>query len=194
MSAPLAEDKTADVIRVERPLRRPRYWFAYGADQSRVNIKLDVARVAQARGQDRATAAESLSSFETKALHMQGFRQSGRRDSNSGPLVPQTSALTRLRHAPWPGHRSGQRTSRTAARTRVPEFLKVATHRRLQPEGQHVCARRIEVPPAPARASSRPGARRATGQWIWPGATGWSPLGGRQTVGVSRSRRFGRMP
>jgi hypothetical protein len=27
-------------------------------------------------------------------------RQSGRRDSNSGPLVPQTSALTRLRHAP----------------------------------------------------------------------------------------------
>ena len=28
---------------------------------------------------------------------------SGRRDSNSGPLVPQTSALTRLRHAPRPG-------------------------------------------------------------------------------------------
>jgi hypothetical protein len=27
--------------------------------------------------------------------------QSGRRDLNSGPLVPQTSALTRLRHAPW---------------------------------------------------------------------------------------------
>ena len=26
--------------------------------------------------------------------------QSGRRDLNSGPLVPQTSALTRLRHAP----------------------------------------------------------------------------------------------
>ncbi len=26
---------------------------------------------------------------------------SGRRDLNSGPLVPQTSALTRLRHAPW---------------------------------------------------------------------------------------------
>jgi hypothetical protein len=29
-----------------------------------------------------------------------GFLQSGRRDLNSGPLVPQTSALTRLRHAP----------------------------------------------------------------------------------------------
>ena len=29
--------------------------------------------------------------------------ESGRRDSNSGPLVPQTSALTRLRHAPWAG-------------------------------------------------------------------------------------------
>ena len=28
-------------------------------------------------------------------------QRSGRRDSNSGPLVPQTSALTRLRHAPW---------------------------------------------------------------------------------------------
>ena len=28
------------------------------------------------------------------------FGLSGRRDSNSGPLVPQTSALTRLRHAP----------------------------------------------------------------------------------------------
>src|SRR5579862_3119650 len=26
--------------------------------------------------------------------------ESGRRDLNSGPLVPQTSALTRLRHAP----------------------------------------------------------------------------------------------
>ena len=31
---------------------------------------------------------------------------SGRRDSNSGPLVPQTSALTRLRHAPRPRHPS----------------------------------------------------------------------------------------
>src|SRR5262249_4866079 len=30
----------------------------------------------------------------------QPFCESGRRDSNSGPLVPQTSALTRLRHAP----------------------------------------------------------------------------------------------
>ena len=30
-----------------------------------------------------------------------GFLSSGRRDLNSGPLVPQTSALTRLRHAPW---------------------------------------------------------------------------------------------
>jgi hypothetical protein len=31
---------------------------------------------------------------------------SGRRDLNSGPLVPQTSALTRLRHAPRGGNRS----------------------------------------------------------------------------------------
>lgn len=32
--------------------------------------------------------------------------QSGRRDSNPGPLVPQTSALTKLRHAPRRGNRS----------------------------------------------------------------------------------------
>ncbi len=32
---------------------------------------------------------------------MCGASVSGRRDLNSGPLVPQTSALTRLRHAPW---------------------------------------------------------------------------------------------
>jgi hypothetical protein len=37
---------------------------------------------------------------EEKAPRVRGFRKSGRRDSNSGPLVPQTSALTRLRHAP----------------------------------------------------------------------------------------------
>ena len=36
-----------------------------------------------------------------------GLSPSGRRDSNSGPLVPQTSALTRLRHAPRPRHPSG---------------------------------------------------------------------------------------
>jgi hypothetical protein len=41
---------------------------------------------------------------------MRGF-QSGRRDSNSGPLVPQTSALTRLRHAPRPPHASGHPAS-----------------------------------------------------------------------------------
>ena len=37
--------------------------------------------------------------------------RSGRRDSNSGPLVPQTSALTRLRHAPRPRHPSGDTES-----------------------------------------------------------------------------------
>ena len=44
---------------------------------------------------------------ETRKPCFQGFRRSGRRDSNSGPLVPQTSALTRLRHAPRPRHPSG---------------------------------------------------------------------------------------
>ncbi len=46
---------------------------------------------------------------------LRAFSRSGRRDSNSGPLVPQTSALTRLRHAPFsltriPG-RPGPRSS-----------------------------------------------------------------------------------
>jgi hypothetical protein len=36
----------------------------------------------------------------TKAPLRRGFLLSGRPDLNRGPLVPQTSALTRLRHAP----------------------------------------------------------------------------------------------
>ena len=51
---------------------------------------------------------------QTKNPAFAGFL-SGRRDSNSGPLVPQTSALTRLRHAPRPGHRSGHAPSRERA-------------------------------------------------------------------------------
>ena len=42
-----------------------------------------------------------------KPRRLRGF-QSGRRDSNSGPLVPQTSALTRLRHAPRHGDSSAR--------------------------------------------------------------------------------------
>ena len=48
MRQPLPEDKTAGVIREERPLRRPRYWFAYGSGSGRVNVKLDAAWVEQA--------------------------------------------------------------------------------------------------------------------------------------------------
>ena len=51
-------------------------------------------------GHGGATDAEPFTAGKTKTPPEQGFRQSGRRDSNSGPLVPQTSALTRLRHAP----------------------------------------------------------------------------------------------
>ena len=46
--------------------------------------------------------------------------RSGRRDSNSGPLVPQTSALTRLRHAPRPGHRSVHAANPAQARSPTP--------------------------------------------------------------------------
>ncbi len=48
-----------------------------------------------------------FSDEKTKTPPERGFLSSGRRDSNSGPLVPQTSALTRLRHAPRPPHPSG---------------------------------------------------------------------------------------
>ena len=47
-----------------------------------------------------ATASNVFATQTTKHPREQWFRRSGRRDSNSGPLVPQTSALTRLRHAP----------------------------------------------------------------------------------------------
>ena len=54
-----------------------------------------------------------------KPRRVRGF-QSGRRDSNSGPLVPQTSALTRLRHAPRRDHDTNPASSarlRCSART-----------------------------------------------------------------------------
>ncbi len=46
-----------------------------------------------------------------QALVFLWFDPSGRRDSNSRPLVPQTSALTRLRYAPDPS-RGGARKVR----------------------------------------------------------------------------------
>src|SRR3954447_11332778 len=48
-----------------------------------------------------------------------GLFESGRRDLNSGPLVPQTSALTRLRHAPSDSHSS----SRPGSRNGPPDLL-----------------------------------------------------------------------
>jgi CheY-like chemotaxis protein len=54
-----------------------------------------------------------------KTRRVQRVSQSGRRDLNSGPLVPQTSALTRLRHAPSGGtlaHRLVSNTRRAALR------------------------------------------------------------------------------
>src|SRR5438876_3477870 len=42
----------------------------------------------------------SQSSRPSEKPALAGLRQSGCRDLNSGPLVPQTSALTRLRHTP----------------------------------------------------------------------------------------------
>jgi hypothetical protein len=63
---------------------------------------------------------------ERRKPALQGFRISGRRDSNSGPLVPQTSALTRLRHAPCPGHATGRPESPPLAPTSAGECTKRA--------------------------------------------------------------------
>ena len=66
-----------------------------------------------------------------------GFLSSGRRDLNSGPLVPQTSALTRLRHAPW------RRSYRLRAVTPV-ELVDQVRHA-LEPVGDHAQAIFAEV-------------------------------------------------
>ena len=66
-----------------------------------------------------------------------GFLSSGRRDLNSGPLVPQTSALTRLRHAPWRG------SYRLRAVTPV-ELVDQVRHA-LEPVGDHAQAIFAEV-------------------------------------------------
>ena len=55
-------------------------------------------------GQRRLAARRNR--FDEKPRTLRGFSRSGRRDLNSGPLVPQTSALTRLRHAPSGSHSS----------------------------------------------------------------------------------------
>ena len=57
---------------------------------STTDVRADSFRVEVLR--DRPAGARSLT--------VAGEPQSGRRDSNSGPPVPQTGALTRLRHAP----------------------------------------------------------------------------------------------
>jgi hypothetical protein len=50
----------------------------------------------------KATEDDALqTSGKERTRHFQRVLRSGRRDLNSGPLVPQTSALTRLRHAPF---------------------------------------------------------------------------------------------
>src|SRR5918997_3108880 len=60
----------------------------------------------------------------TVGARLQELIESGRRDSNSGPPVPQTGALTRLRHAPSCGRVAeparGDRRRRSAAFTAGP--------------------------------------------------------------------------
>jgi Phage integrase family len=67
----------------------------------------------------RRVAVGAVYRKKRKAPHLRGFRLSGRRDLNSGPLVPQTSALTRLRHAPRRAHPSAPAAAPQARRCRV---------------------------------------------------------------------------
>ena len=97
------------------------------------------------------------------------FPQSGRRDLNSGPLVPQTSALTRLRHAPCPATiadaprilvaRTHRPTPLQASKTRGRFDAGHASRRgrlhRGRPEGAARRRRGVHVaPPNPGRASA----------------------------------------
>ena len=54
----------------------------------------------------RSTETRATSAYAKTSAFPATSSQSGRRDLNSGPLVPQTSALTRLRHAPSTSHSS----------------------------------------------------------------------------------------
>ena len=118
---------------------------------------------------------------QQKPALSRGFLSSGRRDSNSGPLVPQTSALTRLRHAPRPGHPSGHpasaeyvRTSSAAPTARMAKppadgmcrfygrSLTEARRRTRSPRCLRTCWRRT------VSRRRRPASLRALSPWVGP--------------------------
>ena len=83
---------------IDKHLRAP----AARRDRARRGARWTRSTRAQTRrlgsiGQRRPSSARLAT---RKPRVSRAFLSSGRRDSNSGPLVPQTSALTRLRHAP----------------------------------------------------------------------------------------------
>ncbi len=67
-------------------------------ERGRAALEAFDARSEKAFGQRRLTCPQTPK--RRKGPVRRAFSASGRRDLNSGPLVPQTSALTRLRHAP----------------------------------------------------------------------------------------------
>jgi hypothetical protein len=67
--------------------------------QGRCGARIQTGAIVWATSRPRELANGVASSAERPC--QQGLFSSGRRDLNSGPLVPQTSALTRLRHAPY---------------------------------------------------------------------------------------------
>jgi hypothetical protein len=77
--------------------------YALKADALRAIVfeRVIAARTAQRLGPDSGIEHGIGTALAEKARACGPFRWSGRRDLNSGPPVPQTGALTRLRHAPW---------------------------------------------------------------------------------------------
>ena len=67
------------------------------ADRARAALNAFITEAARERSPNAEAFADFVRTFRAASGPQ---TQSGRADSNRRPLVPQTSALTRLRHAP----------------------------------------------------------------------------------------------
>src|SRR5262245_34048073 len=88
------------------PPRRAGHTTVFGRDRREVSQERHLRNgggvflSGRGEGHAGAKAPKPLSTRKQKTPPERGFLPSGRTDSNCRPLVPQTSALTRLRHAP----------------------------------------------------------------------------------------------
>jgi hypothetical protein len=98
-----APDSLVDALAALSPrqpmLRRnPRGGSGFALSPTRSEVRCETSRSLSYRRSNSVSPLGHL--MGTAKMAEPAFFQSGRRDLNSGPLVPQTSALTRLRHAP----------------------------------------------------------------------------------------------